>query len=55
MKAFIPSLPEVTREAIIVLAGALIAAWIVGQSPPVRNWIKAQWGGALPPDPGNYL
>lgn len=55
IKAYIPSLPEVTREAIIVLAGALLAALIVGQSPPLRNWIKKQWGGALPPDPGNYL
>lgn len=51
----IPSLPEIGREAAIVLAGALLAALIVGQLPGVRNWIKAQWGGALPPEPGNYL
>ena len=55
MKAYIPSLHEVTREAIIVLCGALLAALIVGQSPPLRDWIKKQWGGALPPEPSNYL
>lgn len=55
IKPFVPTVPEVTREALIVLAGALLAAWIIGQSPPVRDWIKKQWGGAMPPEPGNYL
>ena len=40
---FIPSVPEVGREAVIVLGGALLAALIVGQFPQVRNWIKEQW------------
>ena len=52
---FIPSAPEVGREAVIVIAGALLAAFIVGQLPALRDWIKRQWGGALPPDPGTYL
>ena len=46
---FIPSLPEVGRETIIVLAGALAAAFIIGQLPPVREWIRKQWGGAPTP------
>lgn len=41
--AFIPSLPEITREALIVLAGALIAAVVVGNVPGLREWVKAQW------------
>lgn len=45
----IPSAPEVVREAIIVIAGALLAAFVVGQLPPVRRWIKAQWDGANTP------
>ena len=45
MKAIIPSVPEVGREALIVLAGALIAALIVGRVPAIRDWIKAQWNG----------
>lgn len=51
MKApkIIPSAPEVVREAIIVIAGALLAAMIVGQLPPVRRWIKAQWDGTNNP------
>lgn len=55
MKAFIPSLPEVGREAIIVLCGALLAALIVGQSPPLRDWIKKQWGAAKAPEAGDYI
>lgn len=43
MNKFIPSLPEVGREALIVLAGALLAAAIMSQFPGVKAWIKAQW------------
>lgn len=53
--AFIPSLPEITKEGLIVLCGAIFAALVIGQSPPLRNWIKAQWAGAKPPGPGNSL
>lgn len=41
--AIIPTVPEVTREAIIVIAGALLAALIMSQLPGVRRWIKDQW------------
>ncbi len=34
---------EVGRETLIVLGGALVAAFIVGQFPSVRAWMKAQW------------
>lgn len=47
--ALIPKPAELGREAIIVLGGALIAALIVGQSPRLRAWIKAQWGDAAAP------
>lgn len=43
LKNIIPSLPEVGREAIIVLGGALLAALVVGQFPQLRDWIKRQW------------
>lgn len=52
---FLPTPSELTRETLIVLGGALIAAFIVGQSPTLRAWIKRQWGGAMPPDPGTYI
>lgn len=39
----LPTVPEVAREALIVLGGAIIAAAIVGQLPALRDWIKAQW------------
>jgi hypothetical protein len=46
--AFIPRPAEVGREALIVLAGALIAAAVIGQLPSVRAWMKRQWDGAAP-------
>lgn len=44
--AFIPKPPEIAREALIVLGGAILAAIVVGQIPPLRDWIKRQWDGA---------
>lgn len=44
----LPSSREVVKETIIVLAGAMLAAFIVGQLPPVRAWMRAQWDGAAP-------
>jgi Flp pilus assembly pilin Flp len=43
MKNIIPTIPEMGREALIVIAGAIIAAAIMGQFPSVRTWIKSQW------------
>ena len=39
----IPTIPEVSREALIVIGGALLAALIMSQFPAVRKWIKDQW------------
>lgn len=49
MKSFIPSFPEVAREAIIVVGGAILAAAVVGALPSLRDWIKAQWQDAPRP------
>lgn len=43
MSRWLPTVPEVTREAIIVVGGALLAALIVSQLPGVKAWIKEQW------------
>lgn len=44
--AFIPSVPEIAREAIIVVAGAVLAAVVVGLLPAEwKAWLKAQWSG----------
>ncbi len=40
------SVNDITREAVIVLAGAILAAAVIGQLPTVRDWIKRQWDGA---------
>jgi hypothetical protein len=39
----LPTLPELTREALIVIGGAIIAAAVMSQVPALKNWIKAQW------------
>lgn len=31
------------REAVIVLAGAVLAAFIIGNVPELRAWISRQW------------
>lgn len=45
----LPRPAEVAREAIIVIAGAVLAAWIIGQAPALRAWIKQQWDGTPRP------
>ncbi|MFZ4758922.1 MAG: hypothetical protein ACOYLX_12225 [Burkholderiaceae bacterium] len=37
----IPTGPEVLREALIVLAGAAIAALVVSQVPALRAWLQS--------------
>ncbi len=39
----IPTPAAITREAMTVIAGALLAAFIMSQFPPVKAWIKKQW------------
>lgn len=46
MKAarIVPRPAEIGREALLVIGGAILAAFIVGRMPGVRDWIKRQWG-----------
>ena len=37
----IPTVPEVLREAVIVLAGAALAALLVSQVPALRRWLQS--------------
>ena len=46
LKTIIPTAPSVLKEALIVVAGAVIAAAVVGYFPALRDWIKTQWDGA---------
>lgn len=45
MKDYIPGLPAISRETLAVLAGAVIAAFIVGHIPSLRDWMRVQWQG----------
>lgn len=43
MKAgFIPSVPEISREALTLIAGAILAALIMSRFPQLKAWIKDQ-------------
>ncbi len=48
MASILPSPKDVIKEALVVLGGAVLAAYIIGQVPQLRTWMKAQWGGAIP-------
>jgi uncharacterized protein YneF (UPF0154 family) len=37
---------EIGREALVVIGGAIVAAFVIGMFPGVREWIKKQWGDA---------
>lgn len=44
MKINAPKLAAgIGMEAVQVLAGALLAAWIIAQFPQVKAWMKRQW------------
>jgi len=43
MSKWTPTIPELSREALTVIGGALLAALIVSQLPGVKAWIKKQW------------
>lgn len=43
MAKIIPAPAEIARETIIVLGGALLAAFIVGRIPALRQWVRENW------------
>ncbi len=43
MKGLMPTGPAVVREALTVVAGALLAAWFVSQFPAVKAYVKRAW------------
>lgn len=40
LKKIIPSAPEVGREALIVLGGVLLAAWILSRFPKLQKFVS---------------
>lgn len=48
-KAIIPTAPEFMREAIIVIGGALLAAFVLSRLPAVRAYIQRNMGGGVGP------
>jgi hypothetical protein len=44
--SWLPTTTEVFREAVVVLAGVVLAAAVIGAVPMLRDWIKRQWSDA---------
>lgn len=42
MRKVIPTVPEVAREALILVGGAVLAAALLQAFPGLRDWIKRQ-------------
>ena len=45
----IPTAPEIGREALIIVGGAIVAALVVSQLPSLQAWIKSAWNGTPHP------
>ncbi len=45
MKSILPSGPEVMREAVILIGGAILAAIILSQLPALRDYINRNTKG----------
>ncbi|MDN3923322.1 hypothetical protein [Roseateles violae] len=43
MSRVLPTVPAVAREALTVIAGALLAAAVMYQFPAVKAWVKKAW------------
>lgn len=43
MKSLLPTGPAIAREALTVIAGALLAAAVMYQFPAVKDWVKKAW------------
>ncbi len=38
-----PDSKAIVREAVTVVAGAVLAAFVIGNLPMLKRWIKHQW------------
>lgn len=36
---FMPSVPEISREALIVLCGTVLAAWVISRVPALQQFV----------------
>lgn len=51
IKKAVPHPTEIVREAIIVMAGAVLAAVVFQLTPSLKAWVAARLPTASPPDP----
>lgn len=43
LPVFVPTPAAIAREALIVLGGALVAAFVMSQLPAVKAYVKKAW------------
>jgi hypothetical protein len=41
IKQIVPTIPEVLREALIVVGGVLIASWVLSNFPALKSYVTA--------------
>lgn len=41
----LPTPQSVIVEAVTVIAGAVLAAFVIGRLPELRDWMRQQWDG----------
>lgn len=41
LKNFVPTLPEISKEALTVLAGLLIASYLISRFPAVQRFVAS--------------
>lgn len=41
IKQIIPTVPEVLREALIVVGGVLVASWVLSNFPALKEYVTA--------------
>lgn len=45
LRTYLPTLPQVSRETVAVLAATVVAAWLISQVPALQRLVR---GGSIP-------
>lgn len=41
IKQIVPTVPEILREALIVIGGVLVASWVLSNFPALKSYVTA--------------
>jgi hypothetical protein len=49
MSPYIPTLPQISREVLTVIAATILAALFFANLPALKDWVSARLPKSLPP------